>query len=237
MKTLKSIIGILVIATVFCVPKVFAIDINLFPNTNTVQPLPNESLPNISGNIDWPNVPGEASAGGSSSGGSSNTGWGQYGTNPTSGGSNTSTSSSATNSVTNGGSGTASNNTRASGNSSTGNYPSNGNNVNGGTSSSGGSFYSLLTNLFSKKSTSEQTSGQNGSGAPGTSSTSSNSNETPNNSEIDQILMNEGQIQKQQAITEKNFAWAIAFGAIILLAAALVLWKLKKNPNDVNPTN
>lgn len=222
MKNSKIIFIIFLSVLCFYGSKVSAIK---FPDSKTLQPLPNESAPNISGNIDWPNSPQDQTTDNADP---------LLNQNVTSNNSNPSGSSfyndsGSTNVVeysnssqTIGNNTNVSNTTGSSGTKSGTASPSNssGNNQQ--------NFNPSYPSSYNFPAAPSQPGTQNTSN---TSNTSAENDESPNNSVVDQ---NNTQQQTQKGISESTYAWSLAFGSMILLLAAFVLWRLKKIPNDVN---
>ena len=206
-----------------------------FPDDTAIQPMPTSTLPNISGNIDWPNVAGSASEQSSQNNNPANPNV----TNTDNGTNTNGTSVNGTNFFING----DTSNTGAPGSATTPadtsrmNFPSGtsgdgaqSGNVknNSGTSANSGGFppaYNFDAFPSQGNTQVQNTSGKND------AATNEAISETSDSSASNQT---QKPTQTQTGISKSSYVWALTFGSIILLIVAFILWKLKKSPDDVN---
>jgi len=238
----------MVIALLSYAPKTLAIKENIFPESNSVQPLPSSS-PNISGNIDWPNGPPDQNTT------IDNNPFGDPGSidnNPSDSDTSNSNPSTVDNTNNNNAAAGGQNSNNGAGgnnsfsNSSTNSQPSSnaaGSNANSAGGNSAGSS-GASNNTNGSGSNGNQSNGQPNQnfisdynfGNDQTQNQTDNATPAPtDNTNSDKIIQNiDGQPQTKSPINETTFAWTIAFGSGLLLIAAYILWRLKKNPDDVN---
>lgn len=209
-------------------PKILATKEATFPDINAVQPMSDESTPNISGNIDWPNssqnqntstdsttpitdqgVTNNNSNTSSTSNTNANIDSNQTGVN------NLNTS----NSITNNG---VKNNSASSGKTSAGNHSS---------SNYSGNDSSAVPNQRSSG-PSNPPSPFNFNTYPTQTNEQAQNAPAPNDDVTNNPVLNQNDTQKP--ISETNYAWILTFGSMILFVVAFIMWRLKKMPDDVN---
>lgn len=222
-KNYSSLIICLAILIVFGVkiPRTFAGTVIFFPDSSRLQPKPIDAFPNISGNINWPNV---------------DSGVNQDQNVPDTSSSNTTSNtpqnSSPTYTATGSGNPAENNGVQNSATPYT-NSPTN-TSANGQTSSG---YSGSNTNNTSNSSnpTNQQNSNSSGVYFPsGFDTVSPQENPVENNDTSSDSVTSQNETQPQKAATNSTFVWILTFSSMILFAAAFVLWKLKKIPNDVN---
>lgn len=220
MRNFKIILILFLGALCFYAAEISALEISAFPNSTSLQPMPDESVPNISGNIDWPN----------SSRRDQNTDEGENVDNPPS---DTNTSDDGSDSTDSDSSADTSDPTLPNidgANTDIDSNPTSGDNNK--TSNHTGNYSTDNQQNFGP---SNPSSGFNFDAFPSqvnkqTSNDSIQNDETLNNPSS----TNQNNPQQQSFISKSSYIWAIFFGSLILLAAAFILWKLKRNPDDVN---
>jgi cobalamin biosynthesis Mg chelatase CobN len=231
MKKTKIIILLFLGASCLCGSKVLATKGTSFPDSNDIQPMGGGGIPNISGNIDWPNslqnqdtstdtdmttnpfIDQTSPTDNSTNPNNLNTTNASSDSNQTNG-SNVSNPNSTINKNT---PSAASDSSNSTGNNKTLNNSTSSANPTNLSNSSNYSSYNFGATPSQGNEQMQNASAQN---------TSVQNDENSNDSAINQNAT------QQPAISSSAFVWALIFGSIILLIATFVAWRLKRIPNE-----